>query len=166
MNIVRQLRVRAGVTQHELADRAGTSQSTVAAYETGTKSPTLRTLQRFAHVLGLEIVVDFVPALTREDARSLAYHQAVITRLRRGDLDAIPAAKSNLARFRNQHPHARSLWSRWEIALDLPREELIEILQSRSETAREMRQVSPFAGLLSARDRADVLRRFRGASDN
>ena len=33
MNIIRQLRRQANVTQQELAQRAGTSQSTIAAYE-------------------------------------------------------------------------------------------------------------------------------------
>ena len=50
MNIVRDLRIKSGTTQQELADMAGTSQSTIAAYENGSKSPTIRTLENLAHL--------------------------------------------------------------------------------------------------------------------
>lgn len=166
VNLVRQLREKGTVTQRQLADRAGTSQSTIAAYEAGTKSPTLRTLQRFSRVLGLELVADFLPALSREDARSLAYHNAVVGKLRRDAPTMITTARSNLDRFRRQHPHVDALWSRWDAVLDLPVEELIEMLQSKSEAARDMRQVSPFAGVLTPRERADVLQAFRRTLDH
>ena len=35
------------------------------------------------------------------------------------------------------------------------------LILARDETARDMRQVSPFAGVLSASERAEILRRFR-----
>jgi predicted nucleotidyltransferase len=39
-------RHRLGITQSELAERAGTSQSAVAAYESGTRTPSAETLRR------------------------------------------------------------------------------------------------------------------------
>ena len=67
MNAVRELRRTADLTQAELARAAGTSQPTIAAYESGRKSPSLRTLSRMARAVGLKAVVVFPPAMTRED---------------------------------------------------------------------------------------------------
>ena len=44
--IIRQTRSRAGMTQAQLAEAAGTSQPAIAAYESGSKSPSVRTLDR------------------------------------------------------------------------------------------------------------------------
>jgi transcriptional regulator with XRE-family HTH domain len=43
---LRAARERAGVTQADLARRAGTSQATVSAYEAGRKQPSVQTLDR------------------------------------------------------------------------------------------------------------------------
>ena len=70
MSEIRRLRKTVGVTQAALADAAGTSQPTIAAYETGRKSPTLGTVKRLAESVGLAMSVNFHPPLTREDRRS------------------------------------------------------------------------------------------------
>ena len=59
---IRAARLRAGLTQHALAARAGTSQATVSAYEAGRKQPSLRTLERLLAATGskLEVVPDGV----------------------------------------------------------------------------------------------------------
>ena len=81
MNPIRELRAKAGISQNELAERASTSQSTIAAYESGAKSPTLKTLRRLAAVLGMEAFVSFHPPMTREDRISLALHRAIVDRI-------------------------------------------------------------------------------------
>jgi transcriptional regulator with XRE-family HTH domain len=50
-----QARVRAGLTQAEVADRMGTSQSTVARLESGSAKPSLSTLKRFAQATGARV---------------------------------------------------------------------------------------------------------------
>jgi predicted nucleotidyltransferase/DNA-binding XRE family transcriptional regulator len=55
--LVREARTRAGLTQAQLAQRAGTSQPTVAAYEAGTKVPTVETLTRLVAAAGLRLDV-------------------------------------------------------------------------------------------------------------
>ncbi|MDE2396166.1 MAG: helix-turn-helix transcriptional regulator [Burkholderiales bacterium] len=50
-------RARAGLTQAEVAARMGTDQSTIARLESGKRSPSLRTLQRYAEALGARAVV-------------------------------------------------------------------------------------------------------------
>src|SRR5690606_7088175 len=50
--IIRRVRHHSGLSQRELARRAGTSQSTLSAYEHGTKSPTLAVAERIANAGG------------------------------------------------------------------------------------------------------------------
>lgn len=48
-------RTAAGLTQAELAARAGTSQATLSAYERGRKEPTVATLDRLLRATGLRL---------------------------------------------------------------------------------------------------------------
>src|ERR1700676_4977660 len=58
---VRAARRRAGVSQVELAEKAGTSQPSIARLEKGLVSPTVITLDRIARALGTDLVIDFEP---------------------------------------------------------------------------------------------------------
>ncbi len=165
MNPIRILRKRTGLTQQALASAAGTSQPTIAAYESGAKSPTLRTLEKLAAALDLEMLTDFVPRMTREDRRSLAFHRAIAGLIEREPDRAVSRARENLSRLREIHPHAAALLDRWQSWLELAPGELIDRLLDPSVLARDMRQVSPFSGLLSPAERARVLRRFRREQD-
>jgi uncharacterized protein len=53
--LLREARTAAGMTQAELARRAGTSQPAVAAYESGTKIPTVATLERLLAAAGASL---------------------------------------------------------------------------------------------------------------
>jgi transcriptional regulator with XRE-family HTH domain len=55
-------RAVAGITQAEVAERIGTTQSSVARLESGTgkHSPSLATLQKYAHALGCRLEVRLV----------------------------------------------------------------------------------------------------------
>ncbi len=55
--LIEQARTAAGLTQAELARRAGTSRSTLSAYENGRKSPTLSTAERLLSEAGFECVL-------------------------------------------------------------------------------------------------------------
>ncbi|WP_234263076.1 helix-turn-helix domain-containing protein [Hydrogenophaga sp. NFH-34] len=50
-------RARAGLTQVEVAQRMGTTQSTVARLEGGKDLPSLRSVQRYAKAIGYRAVV-------------------------------------------------------------------------------------------------------------
>jgi len=50
-------RTRAGLSQAELAERMGTTQSTIARLESGRTLPSLRTLVRYANATGSRAVV-------------------------------------------------------------------------------------------------------------
>ena len=49
---LRDARLAAGLTQAELAERAGTSQTAVSAYENGARSPSLETFDRLLAATG------------------------------------------------------------------------------------------------------------------
>jgi predicted transcriptional regulator len=50
-------RARAGLTQGEVAQRMGTTQSVVARLEGGKATPSLRSVQRYAQAIGCRAVV-------------------------------------------------------------------------------------------------------------
>lgn len=52
-------RVRAGLTQEQLAQRMGTTQSVIARLESGKRMPGVRTLERLAEATGTQLVVRF-----------------------------------------------------------------------------------------------------------
>ena len=56
-------RTGAGLTQRELARRARTSQSVIARIESGTASPSWRTLQRLIGLTGFELQATLSPKL-------------------------------------------------------------------------------------------------------
>ena len=63
--LVRELisaRARANLTQRELADRMGTTQSVVARIESGRITPSFKTLARYARAAGMKPVIRLVVA--------------------------------------------------------------------------------------------------------
>jgi transcriptional regulator with XRE-family HTH domain len=54
-------RSRAGFTQADVAERMGTSQSTVARLESGGAKPSLSTLKRFAQATGARVRITLEP---------------------------------------------------------------------------------------------------------
>ena len=50
-------RSRAGLTQGEVAERMGTTQSVVARLESGRQAPSMRTVQRYAQAVGARAVM-------------------------------------------------------------------------------------------------------------
>lgn len=78
---LRQARERAGLSQRELAARAGTSQATVSAYESGSKQPSVATFARLLAAAGTRLTLEPAPsgsitapspAQLRRSARTLA----------------------------------------------------------------------------------------------
>ncbi len=61
-SVIRSARLEAGLTQAELAVRAGTSQPAVARYERGSVAPTLSTLQRLLAACGRRAILTTGPA--------------------------------------------------------------------------------------------------------
>jgi ribosome-binding protein aMBF1 (putative translation factor) len=64
---IRALREKKGLSQRELAERMGTTQSAIARLEAGNISPSLATLDKIAQALGVELSLSLVDL---EEARS------------------------------------------------------------------------------------------------
>ncbi len=58
-------RTRAKLTQAEVAEKMGTSQSTVARLESGAAKPSLATLQRYAKATGARLKITLEPKKSR-----------------------------------------------------------------------------------------------------
>ena len=65
--LIRTARSRAGLTLRALGERAGTSHSTLAAYESGRTTPTVGTLDRILGAAGFASDVTLAPRVDRID---------------------------------------------------------------------------------------------------
>lgn len=76
-------------------------------------------------------------------------------------------ANDNLARWSKQNANAPSLlrcYAEWREILARPLTEICSLLTSNSENARRLRQNSPFAGVLDAREVWEIKQHFRHAT--
>lgn len=101
--LIRRARKRAGLTQHALAARAGTSQAAVARYETGVASPAVDTLDRLLHGAGHVLSLDAHPAAISSDlsgtkANKVRRHRGQIKRLIRAANASNPRLFGSVAR--------------------------------------------------------------------
>lgn len=60
-DLVREARKRAGLTQRELAERAGTTQSAIARFESGRTSPSFDSVLRLIRLCGFRLDVALDP---------------------------------------------------------------------------------------------------------
>jgi transcriptional regulator with XRE-family HTH domain len=60
--VIRRAREEAGLSQSELAQRAGTSQAAISVYESGRKKPSVETLSRILTAAGARLAVEPAPA--------------------------------------------------------------------------------------------------------
>ncbi|MHB8665791.1 MAG: helix-turn-helix domain-containing protein [Acidimicrobiales bacterium] len=100
--------------------------------------------------------------LTRDQRRSLWLHQAVAGKLVADPSRILRIARRNLPKLRSTHPRGQGdRWLReWEQLLDGPVDDVLSALTARSPRAVDLRQNSPFAGVLTERERSRVLRGF------
>ncbi len=83
--LVAKVRSQSGLTQADLAARAGTSQAAVARYETGASTPSTATLTRLLRAGGFELEV----ALRKTSASDLSTQRAKKIRQLRGPIKEI-----------------------------------------------------------------------------
>lgn len=103
------------------------------------------------------VAMDHEDALETSRARSIALHAEVARRLAE-DPALVERAKARVRRWLVDGNVARPWAVAWQAWLDLPLTELCARLVERSDEAQDLRQVSPFAGVLDARTRWRVLR--------
>jgi excisionase family DNA binding protein len=102
--------------------------------------------------------------LRRDQERSLWLHRVVSGRLAMETAPVMEAAAKNLRPLREVHPEGMTArWlDRWEEILRAGPDAVFEALTSRAEWAVELRQNSPFAGVLTPAERQAALDSFRG----
>ena len=64
--LFRDIRDRSALTQRDLAERVGTSQSAIARLEQGASNPTIDTLERTAAAAGFAVRIALVPLPSRD----------------------------------------------------------------------------------------------------
>lgn len=60
-DLIREARLRAGLTQHELAERSGRERSVIARWEQGTVAPSIETLVELVRACGFDLPLELVP---------------------------------------------------------------------------------------------------------
>lgn len=95
------------------------------------------------------------------ELQSLAYHRAVAARLNRGMIDD---ARHRIWVWQDQEKIDPRHAERWEEVLTRPLGEVQLLITEDSERGRDMRQNSPFAGVLSEAERRAILGRPDAAS--
>jgi hypothetical protein len=98
--------------------------------------------------------------MTREERRSLHLHRAIAERLRSEPDRTVRLARANLRRMGAGASKGSQPLREWSVLLDRPVEALAEVLRDPSPWARELRHVTPFAGVLTAKERAEAYRDF------
>ncbi|MDQ3720072.1 MAG: hypothetical protein M3350_04715 [Actinomycetota bacterium] len=90
----------------------------------------------------------------RAELRGLAYHRAVAQRL---DESLVDDARRRLRAWRVEGRIDQRYADRWERVLARPRPAIEKFIGRDSQEARDLRQNSPFAGVLSEPERRRVL---------
>ena len=65
-----EVRVKSGMSQGELAQKMGTSQSAIARLESGSAMPSMRTLSKLALATGCEMQINFKPRMKSANSRT------------------------------------------------------------------------------------------------
>ena len=102
--------------------------------------------------------------LTREEEKSLRLHQALLTQMLAEPDAVISKARDNLNRWTGMHrPDGMTVryFEEWRRVLDDGLDAIVDVVISPSREARELRQNSPFAGVLPDETRLQVLRTFK-----
>lgn len=102
----------------------------------------------------------FRPGLRREQLASLWLHRAVAGRVVQDPANVLDHARANLDELSRKHPSAGRWLDAWRRALDGGPEDVLRVLTSVAESAVELRQNSPFAGVLDEAERRRVLDAF------
>jgi hypothetical protein len=103
------------------------------------------------------------PDLTRDQRRSLWLHRAIAGRIAENPQRHLRTARRNLTTMLEAHPRgqAASQLRVWQQLLDGPVESLLNVLCSPSPESADLRQNTPFAGVLTDAERRAILTAFR-----
>jgi transcriptional regulator with XRE-family HTH domain len=151
-------RVGAGISIRELAKRAHVAPSTVWRIEAGRLDPTVGMLDRLVRAAGGGDV-SAVP--TREEAVSLALGRLTAAELLRNPEPSLRKARRRVQQTQSSAglPEGARRWtSEWAGLLDMPLETVVAVLIDPSQHGYELRQNTPFVGLIPEGQRLEAIR--------
>lgn len=111
-----------------------------------------------------EVEARIAPPLTREARKSLWLHRAVLGALASRPEAVLATARANLSAWKLVHRGdgmSAQYLAEWEGILDSGVDAVAQTLTSTAGRSVELRQNSPFAGVLAEEERREVLRAFR-----
>lgn len=98
------------------------------------------------------------------DEFSLALGREIARRLQARPEEVLAAGRANLARMREVHGAAAEGWlSQWEQLLAGPITAVVAVLTTDSEDCRQLRQNTPFAGVVPDQERQRLIVELRGS---
>lgn len=167
--LVRARRTRLGLSQRAAARVCGIPQSMLSRIESGQTDPSVTTLARVLAGLGSELHLELKSLETggegrREKQQSLWLNRLIVGELTRDPDRVLAIARDNITRWRDIHagrPSILAALDRWSEILDDGVESIVATLSGQSEEAEDLRQNSPFAGVLSQKQREQALGSFR-----
>ena len=99
----------------------------------------------------------------RIERRSLALHRAIAAKLREHP-GLIDLAWQNLQRWSATGGGSQPYWNAWREVLKLPLEQVLELLEEDSPKMTQLRQSSPFAGVLEPQERWHIYDTFESGT--
>ncbi len=154
-SLINSRRRELGLTQGQLAELAATSRERINTYEREHVSPQADTLERVLAAMQSELIA--VPVLTFEERRSLAISTAVAVKLAANPAPVLAKGRENIVKMRSIGASEQRWVDVWESLLALGAGPVGALLTSLDRFARDLRQSSPFAGVLSEGERRHVL---------
>ena len=98
----------------------------------------------------------------RIDRRSVALHRAIAEKLR-DDPALLQIARDNLDRWSITASRSQPYWDAWRDILNQPLPEILDLIVEESERMTELRQSTPFAGVLDPAERWAIYAQFEPA---
>ena len=97
------------------------------------------------------------------ELRSIAFHRAVAEKLRMRP-ELLSVAVENLDRWSQPAGRSQPYFDEWRVMLALPFTELLRVMVEDTPHMRELRQSTPFAGILEPKERWRVYDTFESGT--
>lgn len=104
--------------------------------------------------------VEFISDHRRVEERSIWLHSAIAEKLRADPKGVLAKAWDNLEHLKTHARNSKDYVIAWETLLTGPLQDLLAAMVSPSQEARDLRQCSPFAGVLTPKERWNIYHQF------
>lgn len=95
------------------------------------------------------------------DKRSLELHRMVVRKMKKNPDRVIHAALENISRWQKIPDIPENLLLKWKnILMNKKCREIKKLLLSRSDESQQLRQSTPFCGILSEKERMKIFRKY------